>query len=369
MQSKPSTIDLPAAQTRPILRSGKPDGLSPDALVEPGEPATALFRSAVACMDHSANAPLVFRHATSVANGLDIPVKLAHVIESVASQASPSDPIEWQIRMREAQDYLSRISRSDSRSLMEMDRLLLNGVAGEEISRWTGDNADDLIVMTTRCGLVGDRPGTSPHDMALGRTAQTVLDRTVASLLLVPPGESVEADVVYRRLVVPLDGSWRAESVLPFAVRIARKHGAELLLAHVIPQPELVTAGMDDAQLSDFVDKLNRCNEQNARAYLDRLQSRLASDGIAVRAIVEREGDVRERLLNLAERHEADLIVMSARGKGAIHSMSCGNVARHIAGYTRWPLLLIRQQMSQTAAHPAMPDQRYGPRMFWESAH
>lgn len=369
MQPKPSTIEPLLTKSRPIVRSGKPDKMYPEAVPASGKAGSATFRSAVACMDNSRNASFVFRHAKAVASGLDIPVKLAHVLQCAASEVSPGDPIEWQIRMREARDYLSRILKSDDSPFIEKDRLLLNGVAGEEISRWTGENANNLIVMTTRCGLENTASRNSSDDPALGRTAQMVLDRTVASLLLIPPEGSDDEEIVYRRIVVPLDGSWRAESVLPFAVRIARKYGAELLLAHVISKPEVMTAGLDDAEANDFVMKLSQYNEQNARAYLDRMQSRLASGGIAVRSIVEKEGDVRERLLQLAERRGADLIVMSARGKGAIHNMSCGNVARHIAGHTKSPLLLIRQQLSQSADHMTMQDQRNGPLLFRESAH
>ncbi|AMO71801.1 hypothetical protein AZE99_08005 [Sphingorhabdus sp. M41] len=320
-------------------------------------------------MDNSPDASFVFRHTKAVASGLDIPVRLAHVLQGGESGVSPSDPIEWQIKVREARDYLSRILKSDNSPFIEKDRLLLNGIASEEISRWASENADNLIALATRCGLEHSASKNSGHDLALGRTAQMVLDNSAASLLLVPPGGQEKDEICYRRLAVPLDGSCRAESVLPFAVRIARKHGAELLLTHVIPRPEIMVTGLHDAEASEFTTKLEQFNEQNARAYLDRLQRRLASGGIAVRAIIENEGDVRERLLLIAEYQRADLIVMSARGKGSIHDMPCGNVARHIAAHTRLPLLLIRQKMSQPVDHLKMTEHHYGPRMFWESAH
>ena len=366
MQPKSPTIHPPFTRPAPKLN---PKPAYSAAGLRDGKTRAAAFRSAVACLDNSPNASCVFRHAVAIARGLDIPVKPAHVLQSWAADVNPSDPIEWQIRMREAQDYLSRIVKPANSSFVLQEQLLLNGVAGEEISRWADENADNLIVMTTRCGLENNGSRISGNDQALGRTAQLVLDRTDASLLLIPPHGGDDEEIVYQRLLVPLDGSWRAESVLPFAMRIARKHGAELLLAHVLPKPEIVTAGLDDAEASDFVMKLNQFNEKNARAYLDRLQSRLSSGGIVVRSVLDKEGDVRERLLGLAERHQADLIVMSARGKGAIHNMHCGNVARHVAGHTKWPLLLIRQQMSRSTDHSTISEPRYGPRMFWESAH
>jgi len=366
MQPKSPTIQPPFQSPIPKLKP-KParSAARPNASKQGG----AAFRSTVACMDNSPDASCVFRHAMAVARGLDIPVKPAHVLQGWAADINPSDPIGWQIKMREAQDCLSRMVKPANSAFVLQEQLLLNGVAGEEISRWAGENADNLIAMTTRCGLENNGSRLSNKSQALGRTAQMVLDRTDASLLLIPPEGSGDEEIVYQRLLVPLDGSWRAESVLPFAMRIARKHGAELLLAHVLPKPEIVTTELDDAEASDFVGKLNRFNEKNARAYLDRLRSRLGSGDITVRSILEREGDVRERLLGLAGRYEANLIVMSARGKGAIHDLPCGSVARHVAGHTKWPLLLIRQQMSRVADHSARAEPRYGPRMFWEPAH
>ena len=366
MQSKSSTVEPPIARHQPKIRQSK---TYLDFVDDKRIPSSATFRSAVACMDNSPDASFVFRHTKAVATGLDIPVRLAHVLQGAASEVSPSDPIEWQIKMREAQDYLSRILKSDNSPFFQKDRLVLNGVASDEISRWAGENADNLIALATRCGLENSTSKSSGHDLALGRTAQMVLDNTAASLLLVPPEGNGNDEIAYRRLIVPLDGSCRAESVLPFAVRIARKHGAELLLAHVTTKPEIMVASLHDAEASEFTTKLKQLNEQNARAYLDRLQHRLANGGISVRAIVENEGDVRERLLLIAENQRADLIVMSARGQGTIHDMPCGNVARHIAAHTRLPLLLIRQKMSQPVDHLKLAEHHYGPRLFWEAAH
>src|SRR3546814_15735031 len=57
-------------------------------------------------------------------------------------------------------------------------------------------------------------------------------------ILLVPPNAEPKPDS-YRRIVVPLDGSCWAESVLPVATRLARAADAELVLAHIVPRPEL----------------------------------------------------------------------------------------------------------------------------------
>ena len=106
MQSKSSTVEPPIARHQPKIRQSK---TYLDFVDDKRIPSSATFRSAVACMDNSPDASFVFRHTKAVATGLDIPVRLAHVLQGAASEVSPSDPIEWQIKMREAQDYLSEI--------------------------------------------------------------------------------------------------------------------------------------------------------------------------------------------------------------------------------------------------------------------
>ena len=83
----------------------------------------------------------------------------------------------------------------------------------------------------------------------MGATVHKVLMQTPAPVLLVPVEAPLPA-APYRRVVVPLDGSRWAESVLPLAVRLAKASEAELLLVHVVPTPEMIEAGMD--RLRDF---------------------------------------------------------------------------------------------------------------------
>lgn len=366
MQSKPSTIEQPSATTVPKL---KPNTAFKSRPAYSDSAAATRFSSAVACINNVRHGSLVFQHTKAIASSLDLPVKLIHVMQGAASEICPSDPIEWQIKQREAQDYLSRILETEHEPLVLKDRLLLNGHSGEEIASWARENSGNLMAMTTRCGMEKFDNWYTGRDLTLGRTAQTVLDGSSASLLLIPP-ETVETDVVrYRRLLVPLDGSCRAESVLPFAVRIARKHGADLILAHIVSAPEVVAAGLDDREATRLVSKFRQFNQQNARTYLNRLQSRLSSGDLNIKVVVESGRDARDGLLKIADQQDVDLFVLSGRGKGAMNDICCGSVARHIAANSRLPLLLIRQQPVGPVDQFKKSEQQYGTIFFRESAH
>ncbi len=366
MHSKPPITEPPFTSTRSKfkqLRRGKP-------LFSGGEPKREVgIDGAFACLDNSTQGQIIMRHTRAIADGLDIPLNIIHVLEGTNPERGPSDPIQWQIKYQEAKDYLRRILKDEHQDSAHQDHILLNGIAGDELTRWANDHHGSLIVVTSRRGLPETAGLNFRQYGCLGDAAQKLLEDSNASLLLVPPDAPEMTVVGYKRLLVPLDGSQRAESVLPLAMRIARKHGAELILAHVVPEPEIVETGPHDREAHDLMEHMLRYNEQNARAYLGRLQARFNSNSLPVRTLLESDGDPRERLVALSSRQQADLIVMSAHGRTGMTGTSCGSIARHLAAHARVPLLMVRQQAGSLSNHPEVSEYGSDRRIFWESAH
>ena len=366
MQTKSPLIE------RPLVQNGSTMGqIRIDTQKISGRKASSSksFSSAIACLDNSSYGPIIFRHTKAVANALNIPLKIIHVLRGANPDLGPSDPIEWQIKCREAQDYLRNILQAEHETIDDKDQVLLTGIAGDELSRWASDHDASLMAVTSRCEMANQRTHAGQHDQSLGAAAQQLLEGSGASLLLIPPGIPDTGVVHYRRLLVPLDGSCRAESVLPFAMRIARAHQAELVLAHVVPRPEVVETGPHDQGVGDLMAPLLKYNEQNARAYLDRLQARLHSDTVVIKSVVESVGDPRDRLLNIGANQDTDLIVISGRGRGGVNNLSCGNIARYLAMHATVPLLMVRQKTNSRVERTRLPEQHRGPLLFRESAH
>lgn len=178
------------------------------------------------------------------------------------------------------------------------------------------------------------------------------LDRCAALLLLVPAGGA--GRLPYRSILAPLDGSERAESVLPLAVRIASAHGAELLLAHVVPRLQVIGCGPLDTPTSALCARLSEQNEQRARDYLDALGLRLRKDHLPVRAIVARIGDPRSELVRLAGNQQVDLIVVASHGASGMNDVPCGSVTEYLATHAPMPLLIVRPNFAHVFAAPAV---------------
>jgi nucleotide-binding universal stress UspA family protein len=151
---------------------------------------------------------------------------------------------------------------------------------------------------------------------------------------------------VYRRILVPLDGSDFADRVLPHAEALAEKFGATLILLHVATSPaDLMTQAAVGPILGPetVVDptSLVETERQEVAAYFETLAERLRGRGLAAeweqieghagRVIVERAGD-----------HRADLVVMTTHGRGGLRRLVFGSVAEEVVRDAPCPVLLVR---------------------------
>ncbi len=144
-----------------------------------------------------------------------------------------------------------------------------------------------------------------------------------------------------KRILVALDGSELAESILPHAVDIAKPAGAELILLRVSDDPAR------DLMLADTMVVENKGSAQlvhfERRKYLDQWVEKLSGEGLKVSAQVV-TGGAAETILAVAERTHADLIAMSTHGRGGLARLLMGSVAGEVVRNSRVPVLLVRPQ-------------------------
>jgi nucleotide-binding universal stress UspA family protein len=142
---------------------------------------------------------------------------------------------------------------------------------------------------------------------------------------------------MYRRLLVPLDGSSLAEEALPHALNLARRFGSELVLLRVIISPYAIVA--PDLVLAGTDPNLPELNQQ-AHQYLDSVATQLS--GAASARTIVCEGPVAEAILEHAAALDVDLIIMSTHGRGGVSRWVYGSVAERVLQGSACPVLLIR---------------------------
>lgn len=155
---------------------------------------------------------------------------------------------------------------------------------------------------------------------------------------------------MYRRILIPLDGSERAEKVIPHVVELAQARDVRLLLLHVVEPPVIATpvvtpvAEAAAPRLITLDDALKRAQEE-AKTYLERKKSELESETISCEVLLE-QGAVVERVVHAADANDVDLIAMTSHGRTGLATAFFGSVAVGVLHRAERPLLLIRSDDS-----------------------
>lgn len=146
---------------------------------------------------------------------------------------------------------------------------------------------------------------------------------------------------MYNAILVPLDGSKRAERILPHVEAVAQKFGARLHLLQVI-EPMVVGMSPYDAGSLFVVEEIER-RTQEAKAYLAGLAGEMAAKKIQTQSHVE-YGPVVPTILEIADQHNVDLIAMASHGHTGLARVFYGSVAAGILNRADRPLLVIHAQ-------------------------
>jgi nucleotide-binding universal stress UspA family protein len=133
---------------------------------------------------------------------------------------------------------------------------------------------------------------------------------------------------MYKRILLPLDGSALAEEALPHAVAQAEHFQAELILLKVL----------------EPVAKYHLISLEAARElvldYLERVAAGLRERGVSVRVITV-EGNPHEGIVSCAEAEQVDMIVLCTRGHSGLSRWLIGSVADRVARGAGVPVLLV----------------------------
>ncbi len=144
---------------------------------------------------------------------------------------------------------------------------------------------------------------------------------------------------MYQSILVPLDGSLRAEAILPHVQALAACTGARVILLQVI-EPGPIMADPQEMHIRAYFEELGRRTEQ-ARSYLERQREALHASGLRVDTLVV-QGSVVESIIAMAGQQDADLIAMASHGRGGLARVFYGSVAAGVLQRIDRPLLLIR---------------------------
>jgi nucleotide-binding universal stress UspA family protein len=139
-----------------------------------------------------------------------------------------------------------------------------------------------------------------------------------------------------KRILVATDGSPSAAEAVQFGIELAAEHDAELVFAHVVPEFDLVPATV--FQIGGVFPHDPGATE---RQVLEAAAELAAEAGIVSTTALLR-GETVEQIVEYADTHDVDLVVVGSRGHGAIAGTLLGSVSLGLLRASRRPVAILR---------------------------
>jgi nucleotide-binding universal stress UspA family protein len=147
---------------------------------------------------------------------------------------------------------------------------------------------------------------------------------------------------MYKRILVPVDGSSTSLRGLSEAVDLARSTGAVLRLVHVVDEL-VIDTGYEPSWYSP---ELVEAMREGGQKILDNVAARVPRDGIVCETILEETvgGRASDRILAQAKQWPADLIVMGTHGRRGLNRLAMGSDAELVLRSTPVPVMIVRDR-------------------------
>ena len=291
-------------------------------------------------LDGSKTAEKVLPYARYLAGKFKIPVELLAVIDiaEIATHitAEKARFLDGMIEegMRTSETYLRGVAATFGGSAVKCT--VDKGRADEAIVEKGESDTAMLIAMAThgRSGL---------NRFLLGSVAEKVLRGAANPLLLVRATEEAKSDgeADFKTIIVPLDGSELAESVLPMVAGAAKKLGLEVILFRGYHIPYNAYAG-DDGYYAVNYDDLIAAVRDEALEYLDKKVAEVKKLGVEKVSLIAKEGFAGDEIIALGRKTPAGLIAMCSHGRSGVKRWVLGSVTENVVRHTINPVLVAR---------------------------
>jgi nucleotide-binding universal stress UspA family protein len=291
-------------------------------------------------LDGSKTAEQVLPYARTLANKLKVPVEFIGVIDiaefALHISAEKARYLERMIEQgeRSTMDYLKGVANTFPG--LTVNCAIEKGRAADAIIDKAAADKGTLITMAThgRSGI---------NRWVLGSVAEKVLRATNNPLLLVRAAEQATSGEEARltSVIVPLDGSELAESVLPAVSELAKRLDLEIILFRAFNIPYSVYAGADGYYAVNF-DQLIAEIKDEATSYLEKKTEELKRKGFEKVSFLVKEGLSADEIISFGRQTPDNLIAMCTHGRSGVKRWVLGSVTENVVRHCGDPVLVIR---------------------------
>ncbi|HEY5617658.1 MAG TPA: universal stress protein [Vicinamibacterales bacterium] len=297
------------------------------------------FRNILCPIDLSDVSSRPLAYATAFARWYEATLTVLHVVPTFDPMQVRSGALGDSVRMlypMTRDEILSELRRAvDAAGAGTLDVALATdaGDAAATIVDHAVRMATDLLVMGTHGRGGFDR-------LLLGSVTEKVLRKAPCPILTVPPHAlpTMPEEVVFRRILCPMDFSPSALQAFGFALDLARQANGSVTVLHVI---EWLAEEEPRAHAHFNVSEYRQHLTADAHA---RLQALLADEPCTWCETEEVVviGRAHREVLATAAARQTDLIVMGAQGRGSVGLALFGSTTQHVVRAATCPVLTVR---------------------------
>ncbi len=298
-----------------------------------------MYKKILIPLDGSKTAEAVLPLARSWSGKLKLPVELIAVVDTAELARTLSTIERFYLNnlvdeeTRRCGEYLARAAKrffpDGCKSILE------KGSAADIIIDAAAADQGTLIMMATH-----GRSGLSRW--LLGSAAEKILRGTSNPLLLVPSSDKPRPDgqASLSSIVVPLDGSDLAETVLPSVVELAKKLDLEVILFRAYTVPYAIYGGVGVYAFDP--DQLIAAIDTDISQYLQEKVDVLRKAGLEKVSCASKEGLSADEIIKFARRTPNNLIAMCSHGRSGVTRWMLGSVTETVVRHSGDPVLVLR---------------------------
>lgn len=282
-------------------------------------------------LDGSHLAESVLPYVAELARCTGAPVEIVIAVSDVALWDATATLVAWEREEELALGYVESQREALESNGVKAKTVVLRGDPAKSIVEASAQDGSELIALSTH-----GRSGISRW--LFGSVAGRVLETTTAPLLIVRPPEKDHPGGEIRTILVPLDGSKLAESVLPQVEELGKQCGSKIVVMQAVT-PLTAYPGVEAYNLSAMSEVLDDM-QTKSRGYLAGLAQRLKAKGLEAEALSTTALPT-EAILAAADEVDANLIAIATHGRSGLGRVVLGSVADAVIRRSHRPCLVV----------------------------
>jgi nucleotide-binding universal stress UspA family protein len=277
-------------------------------------------------VDGSPYAHQALPYAKKLAKELGAKITLLSAIKN-DTQSRKDD---FEIIKAHREKYLAGVKASLEGEGLTVDTSIKVGFLAPSTKELVEEKNIDLVVTSTK-GKSGNK-----HWISGGVSSKLMKEITTPVLLVQAEEETSDKPLNIDKVMVTLDGSIFSESTLPYARAFGHAFDSEILLLSVPQVPEVDDYRAPGSAISALRDQ----TEKTMGNFLDAVGRSLKEDGLKVETKVTGSLPART-IVNQAEEENADIIMLSSRGRGGVDLFITGSVAERVVDQSTKAVFMV----------------------------